>query len=111
MTLRWKTVLGFVLAAALCVSIAAVSMADKDEKEEAVTIEQLPAAVQTTLQAQAAGGTILEIEKETEDGKVVYEAEISKDGKTVEVEIAEDGTLIKSEVDDEQENEDGEGDD
>ena len=46
--------------------------------------------------------TIDEIEKETENGKVVYEAEITKDGKTCEVEVAEDGTLLESEADDDE---------
>lgn len=85
---------------ALCLTLAVVSFAGKCEKEEEVTLDQCPAAVQATLKEQAKGGTIDEIEKVTEDGKVIYEAEITKDGKEYEVEIAEDGTLLETELDD-----------
>ncbi len=53
-------------------------------------------------------GTIVEAEKEVEDGEVVYEIELKSDGKEVEVEIAPDGTVLRFERDDE--DEDGDGD-
>lgn len=70
-------------------------------KEEKVKLADCPEAVQKTIKAQANGGTIVEIEKETKkDGTVVYEAEIKKDGKEIEVEVAADGTLIEVEEED-----------
>ena len=103
MTKERTIALVVLLGVVLCLTLAIASFADKcekGEKEEKVTLDQCPAAVQATLKEQAKGGTIDEIEKETEDGKVIYEAEITKDGKTIEVEIAEDGTLLKTELDD-----------
>lgn len=96
--------------------IAAVAMAlvlpgafagDKDSKttEESVKLTDCPAAVQQTIKDNAAGGEILEVEKETaKDGAVVYEAEVKKaDGKKVDIKVAADGKLIKVEADDEDE--------
>jgi uncharacterized membrane protein YkoI len=94
------------LLAALSISLVSPYVAgalggDKDEKEgteEKVTLDQCPAAVQDTIKKEAAGGTIQEIEKETKGGVTIYEAEIVKDGKTVEIEVAADGKLLKSKV-------------
>lgn len=73
---------------------------DDDEK---VTLEQVPPAVRAVIQQKAAGGTIQEIERETEDGKVIYSVEVLRDGKTVEFEVAADGTFLGFENDDETE--------
>ncbi|MCG3197782.1 MAG: PepSY domain-containing protein [Candidatus Omnitrophica bacterium] len=81
-----------------------------EEEEVAVTLDQLPAAVKQTIEKETAGGTITELVKEIEDGKTIYEAEFTKDGKAFEVEVAEDGTLLAKEAGDE-EDEDEEGDD
>jgi uncharacterized membrane protein YkoI len=100
---RLKIALVALLALLVCFAVVAASMGDKDkdEQEQQVTLEQLPAAVRATLESEAAGGTITEIVKETKDGAVVYEADVTKDGKKLEVKIAEDGKLIKSAIDDE----------
>ncbi len=84
---------------------------DEDEEEEEVKLSDCPAAVQKTLKREAHGAKIKEVEKETEDGKAIYEAEVKIDGKEYEIEVAQDGTLIcKSldEDDDEEEEEDDE---
>ncbi len=79
-----------------------------EDKEEAISIEQLPAAVRTALEAKTAGCTIVEIEKESEDGKVVYEAEYkTADGKKCEIELSEDGTILEEEDADEDDEDDG----
>ena len=51
--------------------------------------------------AEAQGGTIGEIEREDEDGQVVYEADVVVNGQEVELKVAADGKLIGKEVDDE----------
>ena len=47
-----------------------------------------------TLKRESRGGEIEEIEKEIEDGKAVYEAEVEFGDMEYEIEIAEDGTLL-----------------
>ena len=73
---------------------------DDDEDEEEVTIDQVPDAVRATILKEAKGAKITETEKETEGGKVVYEAEFVVDGKEIEIEVAADGKLLSREVDD-----------
>jgi uncharacterized membrane protein YkoI len=68
-----------------------------DEHEETVTLEQVPAAVKTTILKESAGGEIKEIEVETERGKTFYEAEFVRNGKTIEIKVAPDGTLLETE--------------
>jgi uncharacterized membrane protein YkoI len=81
-------------------------------KEEKVEWKDVPAAVQATITANANGGTVIEVEKEIENGAVVYEAEIKgTDGKKFDVEVAADGKLIKSEADEEEEDDDQEAED
>ena len=76
----------------------------RDENEQKVTMTELPAAVQKTIQDNLGGGTVTETAKETKDGKTYYEAEVQKSGgEKVEIKVAEDGSLIglgKEEEDD-----------
>ena len=55
---------------------------------------------------EANGAEIREIERETENGKVVYEAEWLVDGREFEIEVAEDGTVLEREFDDDEDDED-----
>ena len=71
-----------------------------DEREVTVTLAELPAAVRATLEREAAGGSIEEIERETgNDGLVVYSADTKIAGKVYDIEIAADGTLIGRDLD------------
>jgi uncharacterized membrane protein YkoI len=72
----------------------------KHEEEEEITLDQCPAPVKATILKEAKGGKIEEIEKEVEDGKLLYEAELLIDGKEVEIKVAPDGKLLEKEVDD-----------
>jgi uncharacterized membrane protein YkoI len=68
---------------------------DKDENEQKLTMTELPAAVQKTIQDNLGGGTVTETAKETKDGKTYYEAEVQKSGgEKVEIKVTEDGKLI-----------------
>ena len=89
-----------------CAELAAVEA--QDSKEEKVKLEDCPQAVQDTLKKASAGGKIEEIEKETENGKTVFEAEVVIDGDEYEVKVAEDGKLLskKQENDDDDDGED-----
>lgn len=84
-----------------------------EENEQKVKLSDCPEAVQKTIKENAAGGKIIEVEKETsKSGTVTYEAEIkTSDGKVIEIEVAEDGKLLKTEAEDDDEDEDEEDDD
>lgn len=95
------------LAAVGCLGVAAWAGASQEEE---ITLDQAPAAVQAAILKEAAGAKITEIEKETKDGKTVYEAEFVRDGKEIEITIAPDGTVLGREAEDEGDDED-DGDD
>ncbi len=86
---------------ALC--LAAVSRGDDEER---VTLDQVPATVKAAILKAAAGAEIREIERETEDGKTVYEAEFVLGGKEIEVKIAADGSVLSREAEDDDDGDD-----
>ena len=95
-----KSIIGVVIALAFAVALPAFA----DGKEEKVKLADCPEAVQKTINDNANGGKIVEIEKETsKDGTVTYEAEVKKtDGTEIEIVVAADGKLIKIETEDDE---------
>ena len=89
--------------------LGALARGDDDEGAVEVKLEDCPKAVQDTIKQEAGSGKIEEIEKETENGRTLYEAEVVIGGKTYELTVGEDGTLIGKEA--EEDDEDGEDDD
>jgi hypothetical protein len=79
---------------------------DREENEVKVSIEQVPPAVRATLQQQAPG--ITTVDKESDNGKVVYEADAMIGGQNYEIKVAEDGKLISKKVDNEADEKKGE---
>ncbi len=66
---------------------------------EDLTLEQLPAAVRTTVERETTGGQITDIERDREAGKVIYEVEFTLNGKSYELDVAEDGALLERRLD------------
>ncbi|MGB9625538.1 MAG: PepSY domain-containing protein [Phycisphaerae bacterium] len=91
--MKVRSMLLGVLGAGL-IGAMAVWAAEKEEKEQKVTLDQVPAAVKATILKEAAGGKVGDVEREVKGGKTVYEADVEKDGKEFELKVAEDGTLI-----------------
>ena len=87
--------------AALLLMIAPASRAASEHEEE-VSLEQVPQVVKATIQKEAAGAKIIEVEREIRLGRTIYEAEFIRDGKEIEIEVALDGTLIKTETEDDE---------
>ena len=98
------------VAVALAVGLGAYAYADEEDEgkdEQNVEMKDLPPVVQKTI--QDSGGAVTNVEKESEDSKTHYSADVKKDdGNKVEIKVAEDGNLIKVSPDDvkEEENED-----
>ena len=78
----------------------------EDEREEEITLEQVPAAVRATILKEAAGAKITEVERETKNGKTVYEVEFLRNGREIEIKIAPDGTVLSREIEHEGDDED-----
>src|SRR5439155_15963388 len=68
-------------------------------KEERVTVAQLSAPARASVEKLTAGGTVDQIDKEIERGKVVYDVEATVGGQHVEFLIADaDGQVLGTEV-------------
>jgi uncharacterized membrane protein YkoI len=77
----------------VCLLSAGLFTADTLQAQE---LSDLPLAVQKTVRSELGGARVDEIERDTEDGKVVYEIEAeTADGREIELEVAEDGTLLE----------------
>ncbi|HOD51509.1 MAG TPA: PepSY-like domain-containing protein [Candidatus Hydrogenedentes bacterium] len=86
---------GALMVIALVAGVVAISGA---LAEEEVALDQLPPAARAMIQQHAEQGQIVEIEKETEDGRVVYEAEIVVNGKETEIQVSANGELLETET-------------
>jgi len=68
-------------------------------------VDQVPAAAKATIERESQGAAIKELHKEMEGGKLVYGAEIVRDGKESEIHVAPDGTVTKRETGEHEEDE------
>jgi uncharacterized membrane protein YkoI len=76
------------------------------EIEDAIDLDSLPAAAKSTIQNEAAGGSIKEVEKVTKHGKVSYESEITTSaGKKLEIAVTSASAIESVENKDEEKDE------
>jgi len=61
-------------------------------------LNDVPQAVQKTVQQHAAGREVADIDKETWNNRTVYEVEFAQSGRNAQMHIAEDGTVVKDEA-------------
>lgn len=66
----------------------------EDRQGETVALAQVPAPVKATIEQEAKDGSLKEVEKKTVDGKTVYAADITVNGKEQMTLISEDGKVI-----------------
>jgi uncharacterized membrane protein YkoI len=93
-----------VIALAAFVLLAGARADDKDKgkdkdkpKAEKVPLDKIPKKVMDAIKARFPKADITSVEKETEDGKVVYDIELKSEGRKYEMDIQEDGTVIEIE--------------
>jgi len=103
--LQWRKIAVLVVALLGLVLLVALAQKDdkdgeneKSEKERVVTLQELPAAVQATIKKEAGDAVLKKIIEETENGKVIYEAEWKTKDVEVEIEVAADGTVLERET-------------
>jgi uncharacterized membrane protein YkoI len=95
-----------VLGLAVWISPWEAAFAAEEENEELISFDQAPPGVQKAIKRETAGAPISEIEKETKQGKTVYEAKFTKNGEEYELKIAEDGEVLGLKEEDEDEDKD-----
>jgi uncharacterized membrane protein YkoI len=67
------------------------------DSSRSLTLEELPQDVGKTAKLQAAGREIVDIDRETWNGKAVYEVEFKERGRNAYVYIDEDGAVVRDE--------------
>jgi uncharacterized membrane protein YkoI len=80
------------LTAAVLGLFALATSVRADEVE--IPLDQLPKAVADSAKAKFPGATWKEAAKETEDGKTVYEIEMTHEGHKMDVTFEDNGTLV-----------------
>jgi uncharacterized membrane protein YkoI len=85
-----------VSAVAAAIMLATTARAD-DEKDKKVPLDKVPKAVMDAIKGRFPGADISSVEKEKEDGKVVYDVELKHEGRKYEMDIQEEGTIIEVE--------------
>ena len=70
-----------------------------DEKDEAKKIKEsdVPQKVMDAVKARFPNAKIESVEREKEDGNVIYDIELTQDGRKYETDVKEDGTLVEVE--------------
>lgn len=72
--------------------------ASEDLKRTAsMKLADVPEPVRKTIQMQAKGREIADIDRETWKGQTVYEVEFAQTGRNAQIHVAEDGTIVKDE--------------
>lgn len=64
-----------------------------DEGGRTVVSADLPQPVKATFDRETAGGKVMKMKQIKEDGKILYVAEMMRDGKETEVEVFADGQI------------------
>lgn len=64
--------------------------------DEQISLAAAPAAVRATIEQATIGGRIEKIEKVTQEGRIYFEIEFTKDGQEQEVKIGLDGRRLPS---------------
>jgi hypothetical protein len=74
----------------LLLTLPVTALANDDD----VSLDAVPPPVKATIQREVKGGQILDLDRDTKQGKVVYEVEFVDAGKNWEIHVAEDGKLL-----------------
>ena len=85
---------GLLVVAGLVLIAAA---AQGDDKAEKVPLDKVPKAVMDAIKGRFPGADISSVEKEKENGKIVYDVELKHQGRKYEMDIQEDGTIVEIE--------------
>jgi uncharacterized membrane protein YkoI len=93
-----KWAYGFITVGVAGMGVLVVLSMPTTTAEERVSLDDLPAAVRAAIEKQAAGGSIVEVEKEVKGGEVFYEAEVLRDGKESDVLVSASGEFLGAEA-------------
>ena len=73
---------------------------EREGNEVKLRLDDVPPAVRATILREAGGAPVTEVEREEENGRVVYEAEITTNGRQRDIEVDAQGNLLPPEAGD-----------
>jgi uncharacterized membrane protein YkoI len=79
------------------VGVVALATGASAQKAEKITADKLPAKVKAAIDGRFPDAKLTSLEKEVEEGKVVYDIELTHKGRKYEMDIQEDGTIVEIE--------------
>lgn len=79
---------------------------DDDEEETEIKFADAPAAVRKTLERESGGAKIDKVDKVSNEGRTLYEADVKIDGKTYEIVVTAEGLLLSKELDEDEDEDD-----
>src|SRR5262249_2176512 len=86
---------GWSVAGVVASSLIVASMSQADDKK--ISLDKGPKAGMTTVKNRVPGASITQIQKETENGEVIYDFELKHEGRKYEMDIKENGTVTEIE--------------
>jgi hypothetical protein len=90
-----RKLIGLSAASAVVGLVVLVTACHADDKK--ISLDKVPKEVMDSVKARFPGADISSVEKETEDGEVVYDFELKHDGRKYEMDIKADGTITEIE--------------
>lgn len=84
-------------AAVAVIGLVALGVSVADDKAEKLSPDKLPKAVADAIKARFPDGKVTSAEKENEDGKTVFDIELTSGGTKYEMDMLEDGTIVEIE--------------
>jgi hypothetical protein len=88
-----KTAIRFIT----CATLLALLGPGTKAADEKVEIDKLPQKVVATLKARFPGVSITSATKATENGEVIYDIEMKRNGRKHEMDVKRDGTIVNFE--------------
>jgi uncharacterized membrane protein YkoI len=94
---EWRQEIATMKRSVISGFIALLSLSGGLTAADKMKVENLPAPVQKTVNAETATATLVRLEKEREGGKTVYEVETKVNGKSRDLMVAADGKILSVE--------------
>jgi len=74
-----------------------MAQADDKEKDKKIPLDKVPKVIMDAIKGRFPGAEVTSVEKEIEDGKVMFDVELTQKGRKYEMDIKEDGTIVEIE--------------
>jgi uncharacterized membrane protein YkoI len=92
-----RGIMGWLCTSAVIGLLMLATGASADEKAEKIAPDKLPQKIKDALNARFPGAKVTSAEKEKENGEIVYDLELTHEGRKYEMDIKEDGTIVEIE--------------